>query len=406
MSDGTSETGLTMSRLPEFLFGDRGSITLAARDRSSLWIGLIFVFVAGLAREYDGADLRREPWHLFVPIVASVAVSMPIFLLVRCWRDSDRTRIPFWADYLRFLSLFWLTAPLALLYAIPYERFMAPEAAMFANLWTLAAVAVWRVILISRISSVVFGRTFKASFFLVMLVADLFALAAMSRFAAPTLQIMGGIRLRSGEAALSEIALLLVLGTVFTIPIWLLGARRALPAFDRGPRPVFPELRVSHRATFVCAVLCAVPMLAALPITQREQRLRTDTELLLRAGRIDEAMTLMSRHAQSEYPPSWDPPPRIGWSEPEVPDVLAVMHYIAGHETAPWVRAIYLDKFDRRWLTQAMLFDSARIREVNAILNAVPEAKLLRTDYVNNLLSAAEEPVHTSVTQPTTGATP
>lgn len=402
MSDGTSETGLTAGRIIRFLTGDRSAITIAARDRSSLWIGLIFVFVAGLAREYDGADLRREPWHLIIPLGASLLISMPIFLLVRRWRDSDHTWIPFWQDYRCFLSLFWLTAPLALLYAIPYERMMRPDTAMLANLWTLAAVAVWRVILIARISSVVFGRTFRASFFLVMLIVDLFSLAAMSQFAGPTLQIMGGIRLRSGEALLSELALLLTIATVLSIPIWAIGAWLALPDFYPGRRPAFPELRTTHRATFICAALCALPILAALPITQREQRFRTDTERMLRAGQIDAAMMRMSQHDQSDYPPSWDPPPRIGWSEPEVPDVLEVMQYILRNETAPWVRAVYIDKFDRRWLSGLVFYRPQQAQDIVAILDALAEGPLLRNRYLDERLDAARRPVEEArtATQP------
>lgn len=402
MSDGASETGLTVGQLIRFLTGDRSAITVAARDRSSLWIGLIFVFVAGLAREYDGADLRREPWHLIIPLGASLLISMPIFLLVRRWRDSDHTWIPFWQDYRCFLSLFWLTAPLALLYAIPYERMMPPDTAMLANLWTLAAVAVWRVVLISRISSVVFGRTFRASFFLVMLIVDLFALGAMSQFAGPTLQIMGGIRLRSGEALLSELALLLTVGTLLSIPIWAIGAWLAWPDFYPGRRPAFPELRTAHRPTFVFAALCALPILAALPVTQREQRLRADTERLLRAAQIDAALTLMSQHDQSDYPRSWDPPPRIGWSEPEVPDVLEVMQYILRHETAPWVRAVYVDKFDRRWLSGLVFYRPQQAQDIVAILDALAEGPQLRNRYLDDRLDAARRPVEEArtATQP------
>ena len=44
-----------------------------------------------------------------------------------------------------------MTAPLAWLYAIPYERFLSPVGATRANLWTLGLVAAWRVLLIIRV---------------------------------------------------------------------------------------------------------------------------------------------------------------------------------------------------------------------------------------------------------------
>ena len=47
-----------------------------------------------------------------------------------------------WPAYLAFVTL---TAPPALLYAIPVERFMTPSAASVTNVWFLAVVAAWRV---------------------------------------------------------------------------------------------------------------------------------------------------------------------------------------------------------------------------------------------------------------------
>jgi|GEM_PF-4987218 len=47
-----------------------------------------------------------------------------------------------WPAYLAFVTL---TAPPALLYAIPVERFMTPSAASVTNAWFLAVVAAWRV---------------------------------------------------------------------------------------------------------------------------------------------------------------------------------------------------------------------------------------------------------------------
>ena len=38
-----------------------------------------------------------------------------------------------------------LTAPPAILYAIPVERFMSLESAQLANVWFLVVVAIWRV---------------------------------------------------------------------------------------------------------------------------------------------------------------------------------------------------------------------------------------------------------------------
>jgi hypothetical protein len=50
-------------------------------------------------------------------------------------------------------------------------------------------------------------------------------------------------------------------------------------------------------------------------ITQKEQQLRYEAEHLLRAGDVAAAFRAMSSRQRSEYPPIWDPPPRMGYLE-------------------------------------------------------------------------------------------
>jgi hypothetical protein len=63
----------------------------------------------------------------------------------------DRSRSPAHVSleprYERVLTFVTLTAPPALLYAIPVERFMALQDAQITNFWFLAIVALWRVAL-------------------------------------------------------------------------------------------------------------------------------------------------------------------------------------------------------------------------------------------------------------------
>jgi hypothetical protein len=66
----------------------------------------------------------------------------------------------------------------------------------------------------------------------------------------------------------------------------------------------------------------------------------------MKAGRIAEALDVMSAHQLSDFPPGWEPPPRIGLSE-ESPHILDVLDVLVTREVAPWVRAEYVDKFQR-----------------------------------------------------------
>ena len=68
-----------------------------------------------------------------------------------------------------FLGLFWMTAPLAWAYAVPYERLLSPWQATAFNLATLALVALWRVVLMVRVVKVVLNYSWAASICAVMM---------------------------------------------------------------------------------------------------------------------------------------------------------------------------------------------------------------------------------------------
>jgi hypothetical protein len=128
--------------LPGYLVGSRKAIEEIAANRWYLLIGFILVLTGGLARNYDGAYLPAE-WHVLLhgPAVSTVNALVLFSLLYAAARFRNGITPPFFAGFLSFLALFWMTAPMAWLYAIPYERFMTPVDAVAANLWTLAFVS-------------------------------------------------------------------------------------------------------------------------------------------------------------------------------------------------------------------------------------------------------------------------
>src|SRR5262245_54359137 len=94
-----------------FLLGNRQAIREVATARSALWISLLFVLSAALAREYDGADLLHEPWHLLAPFGASVLGACLLFFLVRGIASQERDRLPALAcSFWPWLRCFWMTA--------------------------------------------------------------------------------------------------------------------------------------------------------------------------------------------------------------------------------------------------------------------------------------------------------
>jgi hypothetical protein len=93
-------------------------------------------------------------------------------------------------------------------------------------------------------------------------------------------------------------------------------------------------------------VLCAASLLvwtAFFPWTQREQQNRHKVERLLRKGQIPEAIEHLSARERADFPPHWDPPPRIGYGQ-STPSLTDMLDAIANPSTAPWVVSLYLDK--------------------------------------------------------------
>ena len=125
--------------LGKYLVGNRAAILEVARSRQSILIGLLLVISATLAREYDTHDLRSQPWRLVVSLGASLLMSGLLFGILQLRMLGQRENRPRLLEGQRiFLGLFWMTAPLAWLYAVPYERFLSDIAAAKTNLWTLA----------------------------------------------------------------------------------------------------------------------------------------------------------------------------------------------------------------------------------------------------------------------------
>ena len=83
-----------------------------------------------------------------------------------------------------------------------------------------------------------------------------------------------------------------------------------------------------------------------LPFVQPEQWLRRQAERELAAGRIAAGLDLMSRHARTDFPPHWEPPPHIGYGD-DNPALLDVLDRLETHPAVDWVREIYWEIFRR-----------------------------------------------------------
>jgi hypothetical protein len=273
---------MRISTLIRFLIGDRRAILEVAENPRAVWIGFIFVLSAALAREYDVTDLARQPWRLLLSLGASLGMAALLYGAIRfrmaLRRDADRPKIL--AGFRAFLGLFWMTAPLAWLYAIPYEHFLSDFGAAQARVNTLGLVALWRVLLMSRIIAVITESWFLGSLAIVMFFADAAVLAALSSLPDPLIKLMSGAQLSGRDQ--------LILGWTFmarfmgflSMPIWAITGLIALFAMRMKWKPRIASVapRKWPGGAFYVAVGSLLFWIALLPITQPALRLRSQLE--------------------------------------------------------------------------------------------------------------------------------
>jgi hypothetical protein len=344
---------LRPSTILAFLAFQRQAIRQIAGTPAAAWPGLLLVLSAGLAREYDGEFLLAEPWHLLIPLAASLLGCLCMVTLV-WWLARRRgvRDVTFRTTYLSFLNLYWMTAPLAWLYAIPFERFLSPTGATVANLTLLGIVAVWRVTLMVRSVQVLYAAHWFAALVPVLLFSDVLAMLALYLMPAPVFLIMGGVRLTENEEILLGFRMWTGLVVYGSFLFWLVSygvlyLRKRRWTWLGGPWPVRPDVAVSTGVwqMAVASVLVWIPLLF---LTQPEQALRFQVESMIRQGDYEAAAELTSQNAESAFPPHWDPPPRPAFGE-TTPAVVDVMAGLTEAGAAAWL----LDHYERKLRNEA-----------------------------------------------------
>ena len=147
---------ITVKDCLHFLIGKEDAIRKLAKSKSSLYLGAFFVLIAGIAREYDQEYIPENGILFLVPFIASFVMCSVLYILSLLY-FRKRENQPRLGSFRTYLSLFWLTAPCAWIYALPVEAWFEPLTALKINLSLLAIVAVWRVLLFTRIIEVLTG---------------------------------------------------------------------------------------------------------------------------------------------------------------------------------------------------------------------------------------------------------
>src|SRR5678815_267873 len=158
-----------------YLLGNARAIREVASNRSALWTGIVLVLLTGIARNYDQTYFFETPLWLIGPLAFSLFSGSFLYGVLirgfakRHFEEKQRSE----KQWTTFMALFWMTAPVAWLYAIPVERFLDSYHAAQANIALLAIVSVWRVFLMSRVISVLLEIPFRRALGWVLVGASL-----------------------------------------------------------------------------------------------------------------------------------------------------------------------------------------------------------------------------------------
>lgn len=396
---------MALSSYLRFLIGDRETIERLSDARGALDTGFLFVLSAGLAREYDHEDLLHEPWHAFLPLAVSLGASFVLYLLIAL--VSWLRKLPVtWRrrSYRRLLVCYWLMAPMAWLYAIPYERFLSERAALEANLWTLGVVSVWRVLLITRCVALLYRFRFWEAIWPVMLFAASVALVVLRFSPIPIVDIMGGVRKTDGEQLLTSVALSVGILAALSSFVWFLGTAVVcflrlppLPHWERRQgwqaRPRMPRL-LWWTGVVAIAIGCLL-----LPWTQPPQYRRHQAEQLLRSGQIEAALAYMSSVHEEDFPTNWTPPPHIAYGERN-PSLANIMQVAVQSDVAPWVRRVFAERYaffyGRTWGGYPTGFNlvqlpTSELRRHVELLEAMPTGPKIAATYVDEITRLLEQ---------------
>ncbi len=111
-------------------------------DRSHLIFGLVCVWAVGMGRYWDNPRVGLLQ-HLGIGSVVYVLIlSAFLFIIIYPMKPAR------WS-YFHLLTFITLTSPPAALYALPVEKWYSLDTSQAINVWFLAVVALWRVVMYS-----------------------------------------------------------------------------------------------------------------------------------------------------------------------------------------------------------------------------------------------------------------
>lgn len=332
-----------------YLFGHAGAIREVAQSRAAFVTGLVLVLITTIPRNYDqtfiGNDMAR--W-LFASLLFSLVSGTWLYGVAYGWLArwrmgaEDRTDADFFSGWRCFMGLFWLTAPIAWLYALPVDRFLDSVTATHANVTLLAVVSLWRVLLMARVLQVLCGAPFLAALVWVLLAAgvEVFAVGIFNPALSKSIMAgMGGMR-NSPEEEIQLAAYSSAMGAAFYgTPVALVLAFVLRP---KGLRS-FP---VQQPASVPVVLLVALAVAwGAVAVSPQMEVVRTSkARRLVDAGKFREAVDYLAAHQPGDFAPAVPLPPKTfeRATFDQLPGVIGALQPV----DPVWVKQAMIKKLD------------------------------------------------------------
>lgn len=335
---------MTWATIFGYQFGNAAAIRAVAQNRGALGVGAFLVLLTAIARNYDQSPFLATRFWLVGPLLFSLFSGLFLFSVLWLFlRRRFEARPRFWPEWLRFQALFWMTAPVAWIYAIPVERFLDSLDAARANLTLLGIVSAWRVILMARVVSVTSQIPMRWAVLWVLLPAALEVVAVVflggifsPSFGKRVMSGMAGMR-NSPEEALMFDAMMIVFKTAVAVTV-ALGIVCGLnsPEIKAAALPKPTERRVPLLALTLLAVAWVA---IAIPSQRAESRFLDHSQLVL-DGKYRESIDFLARHQPSDFPPHRRLEPN-----PYEYRVIDHLHKVVAEvkpDAPAWIREMYL----------------------------------------------------------------
>lgn len=329
-----------------FLCGDAEAIRRLAVEPKALATMIVLVFTAAIARNYDQRYFFENSFLwvfgpiLFSGVAAFFHLAVIHLLFTKRLLQPDHPEYRFARFFPVFLTLFWATAPLAWIYAIPVERMTDLTTAAKWNVGFLGVVAAWRVALMARLLSVLIGTRFLKALGWVLVPASIEAFVvaiAGSNVGNAIAASMAGISNAPEETMILGILSAAIIGGPISLVAGF-GFALVRDHRDRSELSEPPGRANTWSPQIWPIVLLVLGAVIAVPF-QGELARNHEMERLIAEKRYGDAVEFLSNHRPEDFSPAKRLPPALyEYSiHRELPEVLDVLE----STTPAWILEMY-----------------------------------------------------------------